>query len=126
MGDFSTLDRYLYAIEILAKRHLCVRSVDVARYLRVSKASVSMAVRRMREQGLVGIEQGGRLRLTMAGQTRADRLSIRVYFFRQVLTEAGVEPSLALHDAVSFSWEMSETSFEALKTMLSAVPRRGG
>ena len=46
---------------------------------------------------------------------RVDGLSERIRFFRRILTDAGVEPSRALKDAVSFSREMSEASFQALK-----------
>ena len=35
-------DRYLYAVQILKERYLCVRSVDLAHYLGISKASVSV------------------------------------------------------------------------------------
>ena len=42
-------DRYLYAVQILKERYLCVRSMDLAHYLGISKASVSAFLRQMRE-----------------------------------------------------------------------------
>ena len=57
---------------------------------------------------------------TESGKARAESLNRRVSFFRQLLTDAGVEPSLALQDAISFSWEMSDASFEAFKAMWEA------
>ncbi len=113
----QSLDRYLYTIRTLHDRYMCVRSVDVAHYLGISKASVSTAVRLLRERGLIVVEEDGNLVLTDLSKARAERLNKRVMFFQQWLTSAGVESSQALRDAISFSWEMSETSYEAFKAM---------
>ncbi|MBR4457458.1 MAG: MarR family transcriptional regulator [Clostridia bacterium] len=116
----SSLDRYLYAIRMLKERYHCVRAVDAAHFLGFSKASVSIALRQMREQGLIEVEPDGNICFTAEGKKRADHLTARVVFFHQILTGAGVEPSLALKDAVSFSWEMSETSYEAFRKLAAA------
>ena len=113
----KTFDRYLYAIGMLKKKYLCVRAVDVAHFLGVSKASVSIAVRQLRDHGLIDVEPDGNLLFTATGKKRSDWLGERVSFFRQLLTDAGVEPSQALRDASSFSWEMSDASFAAFQTM---------
>ena len=116
-------DRYLYAVHILKDRYLCVRSVDLAHYLGITKASVSASIRQMRDQGLIETEPDGNLVLTAAGQQRAQLLGVRIEFFRKLLADAGVQPDLALRDAISFSWKMSEASFEALRTMkMEQVP----
>lgn len=113
----KSFDRYLYAIGMLKEKYLCVRAVDVAHCLGVSKASVSIAVRQLRDQGLIDVEPDGNLLFTATGKSRSDSLGERVSFFRQLLTDAGVEPSQALQDAISFGWEMSEVSFEAFRAM---------
>lgn len=118
MQRHQALDRYLYTIHTIREKYLCVRAVDVAHYLEVSKASVSNMIHQMQRQGLVEVEPDGNLLFTAKGIERVEELSERIRFFRQVLTDAGVEPSLALQDAVSFSWEMSEASFQALSRLL--------
>ena len=118
----QTFDRYLYAVGKLKKKYLCVRAVDVAHFLGVSKASVSIAVRQMRDQGLIEVEPDGNLFFTVSGQSRSDQLEDRVSFFQQMLTDAGVEPSQALRDAISFGWEMSEASFEAFRRLYTGAP----
>ena len=122
----SSLDRYLYAIRTLKEQYHCVRAVDAAHFLGFSKASVSIALRQMREQGLVEVEPDGNLLFTEKGKKRADHLTGRVAFFRQVLIDAGVEPSLALQDAISFSWEMSEASYEAFRRLAAASAEAQG
>ncbi len=108
-------NKYLYAIRTLKEKYLCVRAVDVAHYLGLSKASVSTALRQMREQCLIEVESDGNLLLTEAGKIRSCHLDIRVQFFQQLLADAGVEPSQALQDATSFGWDMSEAAFEAFQ-----------
>ncbi len=115
-------NRYLYAIRALKEKYLCVRAVDVAHYLRFSKASVSIALRQMREQGLIEVESDGNLLLTELGKARSGHLDARVRFFQQLLTEAGVEPSQAMQDAISFAWEMSEAAFEAFRRLYAGAP----
>jgi Mn-dependent DtxR family transcriptional regulator len=110
-------DRYLYAVQILKERYPCVRSVDVAHYLGISKPSVSAFIRQMREEGLMETEADGNLLLTEEGRQRVMQLGTRIEFFCQLLRDAGVRPELALKDAISFSWKMSEESFEAFHTM---------
>ena len=114
-------DRYLYAVHALKEKYLCVRAVDVAHCLRLSKASVSIALRQMREQGLIETESDGNLLLTESGKARSAHLDARVRFFHQMLTDAGVEPSQALQDAISFSWEMSEAAFEAFQRLYAGA-----
>ena len=117
----KTFNRYLYAIYTLKEKYLCVRAVDVAHYLRFSKASVSIALRQMREQGLAEIEPDGNILLTEPGRVRSGHLDTRVRFFQQLLTDAGVEPSQAAQDAISFSWEMSEAAFEAFRRLYTGA-----
>ena len=117
---FST-NRYLYALRTLHEKYLCVRAVDVAHYLGFAKPSVSISIRQMREQGLIEVEPDGNILFTESGKARAESLNRRVSFFRQLLTEAGVEPSQALQDAISFAWEMSEAAFEAFRRLYAGA-----
>ena len=68
---------------------------------------------------MIEAEPDGNLLFTPLGRERVDLLTGRVAFFQQILTGAGVDPSQALRDAVSFSWEMSEASYKAFQNMLT-------
>ena len=114
-------DRYLYAIRVLQDRYLCVRSVDVAHYLGLTPASVSVSVRKMRDDGLIEVEPDGNLQFTPTGKSRVGFLSERVSFFRKLLSDCGVEPGQAHRDAISFSWEMSEPSYMAFKALYGST-----
>ena len=112
-----TIDRYLYAIRTLKEKYLCVRAVDVSHYLGLSKSAVSIAIRQIKERGLIEMEPDGNLVFTAKGKNHVDLLESRIRFFQQLLTDAGVDPAQAMRDAISFSWEMSDASFEAFKAM---------
>ncbi len=116
------MNRYLYTIRILHDQYECVRSVDLAHHLGVSKPTVSKIVRQLQKKGFIEVEKDGNLSLTVTGKPQAEQLKNRVYFFLRLLTEAGVEPSQALQDAIAFSWEMSEASYEAFRTMSARSP----
>ena len=89
--------------------------MDVAHFPRRIKASVSIAVRQLRDQDLIDVEPEGNLLFTAMGKNRSDQLGDCVSFFRQLSTDTGVEASQALWDVLSFSWEMSEASYEAFR-----------
>lgn len=115
----KTTDRYLYTIQILKESYHCVRAIDLVHYLSCSKPTVSSALRQMREQSLIEVEPDGNLLFTPDGKKRVDELDHRIRFFQEHLTAAGVDRDTAIRDAVSFSWEMSEASFHALRSLLS-------
>ena len=117
----KTQDRYLFAIAALKEKYLCVRAVDVAHYLQVSKAAVSISVRQLRQMGLIQTESDGNLALTALGKERGDFLSRRVAFFQKVLADAGMDQGQALQDAVSFSWEMSDAAFATFQKIMAAT-----
>ena len=65
---------YLEAIFILRERNGTVRAVNVAEELSFSKASVSIAMKKLRENGYVSLDEDGFLLLTPAGETVAARV----------------------------------------------------
>ena len=77
----KSLDRSLYVIRSLQEKYLCVRAVDAAHFLQVSKPSVSVAIRQMQAQGLIKVESDGNLQFTALGKNRSDLLGSRVCFF---------------------------------------------
>ena len=62
---------YLEAVLVLQKNHGAVRSIDVARRVGVSKASVSYAVSALREGGFLTVDSDYVLHLTETGRNVA-------------------------------------------------------
>ena len=106
---------YLEALLLLERGTGDVRGAQLARHLGVSKASVSIAMKRLKQEGYVSVGKGRDLLLTDAGRAIACRVYERHCFFTQLLLCAGVEPEQAEQDACRMEHAISEDSFQHLK-----------
>ena len=106
---------YLETILLLQKEKGMVRSVDVARYMEVSKPSVCHAVSTLKEGGFLTMDVDFFLHLTDVGREVAEQTYEKHCFFTRLLTEAGVDPKTAEQDACRMEHVISENSFRHLK-----------
>ncbi len=105
---------YLEAILMLRERLGMVRAVHVAEELDFTKASVSIAMKKLRENGYVRLDENGFLLLTPAGEA----IAAQVYQRHKVLTDffisLGVDPAIAAKDACKVEHDLSQETFEKL------------
>ena len=113
---YASGEDYLEAILRLQKQKGIVRSVDVARYMDVSKPSVCHAVATLRDGGFLTMDEDYFLHLTDVGREAAEATYEKHRFFTEMLTRAGVDPAIAERDACRIEHVISEESFEHLKT----------
>ena len=64
-----------------------VISARLAHWLKVSPPAVTMALRRLKKDGLVRVESKGEVRLTAAGRKIARRLTLRHHLIERMLSE---------------------------------------
>lgn len=112
---------YLETILILQKQCGMVRSVDVARYMSVSKPSVCRAVAVLRDGGFLRVDDDHFLHLTDAGREVAEKIYERHQFFTEQLIAAGVDPETAEADACRLEHAISSESFARLKAAVAQV-----
>lgn len=112
---------YLETILILQKQCGMVRSVDVARYMSVSKPSVCRAVAVLRDGGFLEMDEDHFLYLTDAGRKVAEKIYERHQFFTEQLIAAGVDPKIAEADACRMEHVISSESFARLKAAVAQV-----
>ena len=115
MSIHASGEDYLEAVLVLEKEKGMVRSVDVARHMEVSKPSVSHAVTTLKEGGFLTMDDDFFLHLTDLGREVAEQTYEKHRFFTDLLTEAGVDPTLAERDACRMEHVISQESFEHLK-----------
>lgn len=114
---------YLESIYVLSERQGIVRSIDVAEYLGVTKASVSKAMAALESTGYV--EMGKRdVHLTERGLEVARQMWERHCFFVRLLEDAGVAPEVASQEGCHMEHCLSEESFEKLRSMLGRMVLR--
>ncbi|MGB9083637.1 MAG: metal-dependent transcriptional regulator, partial [Terriglobales bacterium] len=78
---------YLKAILEAESEGEAVISATLAHWLKVSPPAVTMAVRRLKKDGLVRVHADGRVRLTAVGRKIARKLTVRHHLIERMLAE---------------------------------------
>lgn len=111
----ESAENYLETILILSQRQPAVRSIDIANEMGFSKPSVSIAMKHLRENGYVVVDEDGHLKLTPSGLAIAAKIYERHTVISDMLTRLGVDPKIAAEDACRIEHVISSESFDALK-----------
>ena len=115
MRIYESAEDYLERILILQERKNEVRSIDIAHEMGFSKPSVSIAMKKLKEAGLISVDKNGLISLTKEGHVIADRIYERHCLLKDLLIHIGVSPSQAEKDACKIEHDLSEETFEAIK-----------
>lgn len=111
----ESAENYLETILILHKRNGAVRSIDIATELEVSKPSVSVAMKHLRENGYIEMDHHGYISLLPTGNEIAQNMYERHLFLSKWLQTLGVSEQTALTDACRIEHVISAESFDALR-----------
>ena len=112
---------YLEAILHLSGDEGRTRSVDVADRLGVSRASVSRALKVLKEQGFIEQERYSAIRITETGRRAGQEVQERHIALRRFLTEIlGVGEDIAETDACSMEHSLSIESLTRLQAFLQS------
>lgn len=115
MKIHESAENYLEAILMISLRQAYVRSIDITNELEVSKPSVSVAMKNLRENGYILMDSDGHISLTPAGQKIADTMYERHTLLSQWLIHLGVSKEIASQDACKMEHVLSPETFEAIK-----------
>ena len=115
MKILESAENYLETIYMLKKQNGSVRSIDIAHELGYSKPSVSVAMKNLRENGYVSVDEGGQISLTDLGEEIAAKMFERHTLLTGWLIALGVSPEVAAEDACKIEHVISDESFEAIK-----------
>ena len=110
----ESAENYLESILILHNQKGHVRSIDIVNYLDFSKPSVSVAMKNLRANGYINVDDGF-ITLTDKGREIAETMYERHTFLSQWLISLGVDESIAVADACRMEHTMSPESFQAIK-----------
>ena len=102
-------------ILILSHSEGPVRAVDIANELEFTRPSVSVAMKNLRENGYIEIDDDGYIQLTESGQEIAESMYERHTLISDWLIYLGVDKKTAVSDACKMEHVMSEKSFLAMK-----------
>lgn len=113
----ESAENYLETILILNLRNPPVRSIDIVNELSVTKPSVSVAMKNLRENGYITMDDAGFITLTAKGKEIAETMYERHTLLTKWLEGLGVNPETAAEDACRIEHVISEDSFEAIKKL---------
>lgn len=114
---------YLEAAYVIKKKYGFVRNTMLCDYLNYSKASVSVAMRGLREQGYVIKDQYGSIELTASGKKIAKKVYARHLLLEEFLELIGVSPETANHDACRMEHTISEESFRKIQELVKKIKK---
>lgn len=111
----ESAENYLETILVLNKRKGAVRSIDIANEMSFSKPSVSVAMKNLRLNGYIRVDDDGNIVLLEKGLEIAEKIYERHTLLSEWLTAMGVEPDIAAEDACRIEHVISNETFDALK-----------
>ncbi|WP_298032689.1 metal-dependent transcriptional regulator [uncultured Dysosmobacter sp.] len=114
MNIHESAEDYLEAILILQERKGAVRSIDIVREKNFTKPSVSVAMKRLRENGYIEMDADGFITLLPPGEEIAQRIYTRHRLLSQFLKNLGVSPEAAAADACKIEHDISAESFDKI------------
>ena len=115
MNIHQSAEDYLEAILKLREDRGMVRSIDIVHDLGFSKPSVSIAMRNLRENGYIQMDDDGYITLMPPGEGIAQRIYDRHKLLTQVFIQLGVSPETAAADACKVEHDLSYETFEKIK-----------
>ena len=119
MKILESAEDYLEMILVIKRKKSSVRSIDIAHEMNFSKPSVSIAMKKLREENLITINPSHEIDLTPRGKEIAERIYERHIVLSKILMKLGVEETTAVKEACRIEHVISQDSFEKLKTAVS-------
>lgn len=112
----QSAEDYLEAILFINEKKGFARSIDIAKHLGLTKPSVSVAVKNLKNEGYIDVDEKGNLILLPKGEEIAKKTYDRHVTIRDLLISLGVDPETAAKDACRMEHAISDESFNAIKT----------
>lgn len=110
----ASAEDYLERILMLTERKGTVRSIDIANELNFTKASVSIAMKKLRENGYIQVDPDGLITLTPTGSEIATNIYDRHKLLTRFFIRLGVSEQTAAADACKVEHDLSAETFEKL------------
>lgn len=119
MKVLESSENYLETILMLKNKNGNVRSIDIANELNYSKASVSVAMKHLRENNYISVSPEGSIVLLEKGLAIANKMYERHTVLTEALIKLGVDETIATNDACKIEHIISNETFEAIKNALN-------
>lgn len=112
---YASGEEYLKWILRIQEKNGNVRSIDLAHCMGFSRASISIALKKLIERNFVKKDSKGFLHLTQTGKAIAENFNERHSILTKYLLSIGVDHNTAVADACKIEHVLSEESYQKLK-----------
>lgn len=115
MSVYKSGEDYLERILMLQNENGYVRAIDIASSMDFSRASVSVALKKLKNDGMLNVSKEGLIILTDKGNAKAISIYEKHTYITSFLMFLGVDEKTALEDACKIEHDLSIQSFDKLK-----------
>jgi len=115
MKIYESGENYLETIYMMTRERSDIHAIDLCNKLGFSKPTVSVALRKFRENGYVNVDEHSHISLTEKGLEIAERMYERHIFLAKMLISMGVDEKTAYEDACKMEHHISDESFKCMK-----------
>ncbi len=115
MQIHQSSEDYLECILKLSKELPVDRSIDIANEMNYSKPSISVAMKNLRLNGYINVDNSGFITLTESGMEIASNIYDRHLILRKWLEFLGIDPKIAEQDACKIEHTLSKETYTALR-----------
>jgi Mn-dependent DtxR family transcriptional regulator len=121
MAITEAVENYLETILILSQKQPDVHAIDICSYLGYSRPTVSIILKKMKDEGLVTVDSDNHIRLTDVGKGVAERIYDRHKVLTDFFTYLGVNRDVASEDACKVEHDISDETFDLLKKYYNKI-----
>lgn len=115
MEIHESAEDYLEMILMLSERTGQVRSIDIATEMNYSKPSISVAMKKLRENGYIQVDRDGFITLTDSGYEIASNIYDRHKVLTAFFVSLGVNEKVAAEDACKIEHDLSDETFMKIR-----------
>lgn len=115
MAITEAVENYLETILILSKQQPDVHAIDICSYLGYSRPTVSIVLKKMKDDGLVSVNSDNHITLTEKGRDVAEHIYDRHTVISEFFMLLGVKRDVASEDACKIEHDISDETFELLR-----------
>lgn len=115
MKRLESQEDYLERILQISQKKDTVHAIDIAKEMSFSKPSVSVAMTKLKESGLIEINDKGEISLTEEGLRIATKTLEKHVILTNLLIQLGVSEETAKEDACRMEHDISDETWDMIK-----------
>ena len=118
MNIHESAEDYLERILMIKQEKGNVRSIDIANDMNFSRASVSHAMKLLKENNYIEIDENGNIELLEKGNKIAENILHRHHLLTNLFIKIGIDEKIAQQDACKIEHDLSKETFAAIEKLV--------